>query len=131
MVVTAGFFKRTLKALANFSPGFALKPWGRKCLDRSFATLKELRGFAVSEQRRNSFRVASSRMNEILPGLQERNPGLELANAFSVTDQEFSDSRYRVVVLNSWVRSCEWPCLRLYQQFRESRLHLLYFWETE
>ena len=25
----------------------------------------------------------------MLPGLPERNPGLELANAFSVTDQEF------------------------------------------
>jgi hypothetical protein len=40
-----GFGKRTLKALANFSPGFALKPWVENGLDRFFATLKELRGF--------------------------------------------------------------------------------------
>ena len=31
----------------------------------------------------------------MLPGLPERNPGLELANAFSVTAQEFPHSRYR------------------------------------
>jgi hypothetical protein len=38
----------------------------------------------------------------MLPGLPERNPGLELANAFSVTDQEFPHSLYREVVLTSW-----------------------------
>jgi len=38
----------TLKALANVSPGFALKPWVQKCPGRSFATLKGLRGFAVT-----------------------------------------------------------------------------------
>ena len=37
----------------------------------------------------------------MLPGLPERNPGLELANAFSVTDQEFPHSLHRVVVLTS------------------------------
>jgi hypothetical protein len=37
----------TLKALANFSPGFALKPWVQKC-KRLFATLKGLRGFVVT-----------------------------------------------------------------------------------
>ena len=37
-----GVFKNrvTLKALANFSPGFALKPWVQKCPGRLFATLK-------------------------------------------------------------------------------------------
>jgi hypothetical protein len=44
-----GAFKNrvTLKALANVSPGFALKPWVQKCSGRLFATLKGLRGFAV------------------------------------------------------------------------------------
>jgi hypothetical protein len=32
----------TLKALANFSPGFALKPWDKR-YPRDFSTLKELR----------------------------------------------------------------------------------------
>ncbi len=36
----------TLKALANFSPGLALKPWGEKLI--FIATLKELRtGFGI------------------------------------------------------------------------------------
>jgi hypothetical protein len=38
----------TLKALANFSPGFVLKPWVQKCKKKLFATLKGLRGFAVN-----------------------------------------------------------------------------------
>jgi hypothetical protein len=33
----------TLKALANFSPGFALKPWVHDLPRKFFATLKELR----------------------------------------------------------------------------------------
>jgi len=39
--------KLTLKALANSSPGFALKPWDKMRLC-SVATLKELRGVCVS-----------------------------------------------------------------------------------
>ena len=39
----------TLKALANVSPGFALKPWVQKCPVRFFVTLKGLRGFAVTD----------------------------------------------------------------------------------
>jgi hypothetical protein len=42
------FLRVTLKALANSSPGFALKPWVQKCPRRSCATLKGLRGFAVT-----------------------------------------------------------------------------------
>ena len=34
----------------------------------------------------------------MLPGLRERNPGLELANAFSVRDQEFSHSLFSPVM---------------------------------
>ena len=41
----------------------------------------------------------------MLPGLPERNPGLELANAFSVKDQESSHSLCRVVVLTVWDRT--------------------------
>jgi len=51
----------TLKALANISPGFALKRWVQKCPLRLFATLKGLRGFAVNKRERNSFRVVPSR----------------------------------------------------------------------
>jgi len=39
-----GYFEEiTLKAFANFSPGFALKPWELKTLKKLVATLKELR----------------------------------------------------------------------------------------
>jgi hypothetical protein len=38
----------TLKAFANFSPGFALKPWVQKTRKRFFATLKELRRLSRS-----------------------------------------------------------------------------------
>jgi len=49
----------TLKALANSSPGFALKPWEwRACLfDRNSEGVAT--GFALSERRRNLFRVAT------------------------------------------------------------------------
>jgi hypothetical protein len=50
----------TLKALANFSPGVGFETLGSKVLNKFLATLKELRGFCEYEQRRNSFRVASS-----------------------------------------------------------------------
>src|SRR6267142_2500347 len=80
------YSKITLKALANYSPGFALKPWVQKCRKRFVATLKELRrGLRFGGRQRNPFRVASSRQwTCVVPGLPKRNPGLELANAFSV-----------------------------------------------
>jgi hypothetical protein len=74
----------TLKALANVSPGFALKPWGSKMPERLFATLKGLRSFAFNKHRGNSFRVAPSKNEMRFPGLPKHNPGLEFANAFSV-----------------------------------------------
>ena len=40
-------FEFTPKALANFSPGFALKPWGSRCMFVFVATLKELRRASV------------------------------------------------------------------------------------
>ena len=85
-----GAFKNrvTLKALANVSPGrgpragsphgvgvFALKPWVQKRPRRLFATLKGLRGFAVSKRRRNSFRVAPSRNDAFSQGCQNATPG--------------------------------------------------------
>jgi hypothetical protein len=75
---------KTLKALANFSPGFALKPWVTNASNGLVATLKELRPKDVNTPR-NSFRVAKSLFANIpYPGLPKRNPGLKLANAFSV-----------------------------------------------
>ena len=74
----------TLKALANVSPGrgpragsphgggvFALKPWVQEREQRLFATPTR-RGLRLRE------------MSCVVPGLPKRNPGLELANAFSV-----------------------------------------------
>jgi hypothetical protein len=57
---------------------------GSKIAEGFFATLKGLRGFGVNRRLRNSFRVAPSRNEMRFPGLPKRNPGLELANAFSV-----------------------------------------------
>jgi hypothetical protein len=71
----------TLKALANSSPGFALKPWGK--MHAGFvATLKELR--RVFGYPGNPFRVYVFCNEARLPRVAKRNPGLKLANAFSV-----------------------------------------------
>jgi len=45
-----GCFKNrvTLKAFANVSPGFALKPWVENYEKKLFATLNGLRGFKVA-----------------------------------------------------------------------------------
>ena len=102
----------TLKALANSSPGFVLKPWVQKCRKRCFATLKELRllcGWRTATQLLQSCvfgtfdmrvpRVAKSATlgwnlrtlsalfingNYSQRPLFIDDPGLELANAFSV-----------------------------------------------
>ncbi|HKO98867.1 MAG TPA: hypothetical protein VJU86_17840 [Pyrinomonadaceae bacterium] len=63
--------KTTLKAFANSSPGFALKPWVVKCSKRSLATLKELLQMLYDcVRRRNSFRVAPSRQSAFTQGCQ-------------------------------------------------------------
>lgn len=72
----------TLKALANVSPGFALKPWVQKCSGRLFATLKGLRGFAVNKRRRNSFRVASSRNGMRFPRVATAQPWAGISQRF-------------------------------------------------
>ena len=74
----------TLKALANSSPGFALKPWVQKWRKRFFTTLKELR--RVLRLRNRDATPSELRLREMNACSQgcQRNPGLELANAFSV-----------------------------------------------
>jgi hypothetical protein len=87
----------TLKALANVSPGwvptggsprgvgvFALKPWVQKCREivrnpeRDCAALRFTNAGATPSELR------LREMGWVFPGLTKRNPGLELANAFSV-----------------------------------------------
>jgi hypothetical protein len=72
----------TLKALANVSPGFALKPWVQKCPRRLFATLKGLRGFAVNKRRRNSFKVAPSRNELRVPWVAKAQPWAGIGQRF-------------------------------------------------
>jgi len=89
----------TLKALANLSPGrgpragsprgvgaFALKPWVKKGHIYFVATLKELRrdcDSADGDATLSGLRLQKD-SDAFFPGLPERNPGLKLANAFSV-----------------------------------------------
>jgi peptidylprolyl isomerase len=70
--------QKTLKALASSSPGFALKPWVKDASMKFFATLKGLRGL-----RRNPFQGCNE-FNSCALTQGCNNPGLELANAFSV-----------------------------------------------
>jgi hypothetical protein len=72
----------TLKALANVSPGFALKPWVQKFTRRLFANLKGLRGFAVNKRRRNSFRVAPSRNEMRFPRVAKAQPWAGIGERF-------------------------------------------------
>ena len=92
----------TLKALANSSPGpgspcgqparggsVALwQPWEHSFILED-ATLKELCRCSLTQNPRNSFRVAKNLSRRFLPQGFKANPGLELANAFSVTEQDF------------------------------------------
>jgi len=73
----------TLKALANVSPRFALKPWVQKCLRRLFATLKGLRGFlCVTNAGRNSFRVAPSKNEMRFPRVTKAQPWAGIGERF-------------------------------------------------
>jgi hypothetical protein len=56
----------TLKALANFSPGFALKPWVRLRSSLLVPTLKGLRGSAVVD---HTQLLQICHLREINPGL--------------------------------------------------------------
>ena len=76
--------RTTLKAFANSSPGFALKPWVQKTRKKFFATLKPTNGDATLSELR------LLEINACSPGLPKRNPGLQLANAFSVVRRTLS-----------------------------------------
>ena len=75
----------TLKAFASSSPGFALKPWVQKTRKRF---LRNSEGVANALPAANVDATPSElrlrEMNAYYPGLPKLNPGLELANAFSV-----------------------------------------------
>jgi len=68
----------TLKALANVSPGFTLKPRVQTEGGRAALQLTNV-GATLSELRLRE-------MEWVFPGLPKRNAGLELANAFSVQE---------------------------------------------
>ena len=75
----------SLKALANSSPGLRFwQPWDHDRLLKEDATLKGLRRRLGSRQRRNPFRVAKIYGPRQCPRVSKQNPGLKLANAFSV-----------------------------------------------
>ena len=62
-------------------------------LRRLFATLKGLRGFAVNNAGATPPELRLEEMGCVFPGLPKRNPGLELANAFSVIVSDKSSQR--------------------------------------
>jgi hypothetical protein len=77
--------KNNAESVGKFQPRVCFETRGSKVAQRFFATLRELRRvLRFANPRRNSFRVATSRNECVFPGLPKRNPGLELANAFSV-----------------------------------------------
>ena len=88
------FNRITLKAFANLSPGFALKPWVKKRRMYPDATLKELRRGLRFSGRRPNPDLSGLRLQKysdaFFPGLPKRNPGLKLANAFSVRVDRFA-----------------------------------------
>ena len=74
----------TLKAFANFSPGFRFGNPGRTRPLQKTQTLKGLR--RIPETRRNPLRVATRQTCILTQGFKA-NPRLELANAFSVKSE--------------------------------------------
>jgi hypothetical protein len=85
IVKTLKVRRTTLKAFANSSPGFALKPWVQKDPQEIFHNSE---GVAIALHSANVDSTLSElrlrEMNGCSSGLPKRNPGLELANAFSV-----------------------------------------------
>ena len=75
----------TLKALANFSPGFVLKPWVQKCKKKLFATLKGLRGFAVNNAGATPSGLRLLELGTIFPGFQSK-PRAEISQRFQRYD---------------------------------------------
>ena len=73
----------TLKALANFSPGFALKPWVIVVGNKFFATLKGLRRpLRFPDLRRNPFRVATTSKHILIPRVAKAQPWAEISQRF-------------------------------------------------
>jgi len=81
----------TLKALANSSPGFALKPWEKgACLFRRNPEGVAMGLRWVCDQRAATQPLqgcAMRKMTFVIPGLPKLNPGLELANTFGVAQR--------------------------------------------
>jgi hypothetical protein len=93
----------TLKALANVSPGFALKPWVQTKPGRLFATLKGLRGFAVNKRLRNSFRVGPSRNGIRFPRVAKAQPWAGIGERFQRYSFELEGASLTIVSL--WFRA--------------------------
>ena len=77
--------KLTLKALANSSPGFALKPWVQNAARDFIATLKELRLLCGLQTATQPFQGCIFKNFGMRSQGFKANPGLEFANAFSVS----------------------------------------------
>jgi hypothetical protein len=76
----------TLKAAANSSPGFALKPWvENESLDARNS--ERVASVFVARRATQLFQSCIFETESMFPGLPERNPGLAFANAFSVSLQ--------------------------------------------
>jgi len=83
-----------LKAFANSSPGWRFGNPGKPISFIEDATLKELRGHLLTSNPRNPFRVANNLLGDFWTQGFKANPGLTLANAFSVSRFEHTfDSR--------------------------------------
>ncbi|HET6647390.1 MAG TPA: hypothetical protein VFH01_08690, partial [Pyrinomonadaceae bacterium] len=75
----------TLKALANLSPGLALKPWVHESPKEILRNSEGVaRGFFMIAVDATPFGLRLTNVCYYFPGLPERNPGLKLANAFNV-----------------------------------------------
>jgi hypothetical protein len=73
---------RTLKALADFSPGFALKPWVI-VVNKEIVRNPDERVAVLA--RRQPFQGCVDFLIVYFPKVPKRNPGLKFANAFSVS----------------------------------------------
>jgi hypothetical protein len=74
----------TLKAFANSSPGLALKPWGQwvRLFGRYSEGVATVLRSGMTTLLFQSYVVPGTALRQ--PRVAKRNPGLELANAFSV-----------------------------------------------
>ena len=81
--------RRTLKALTNSSPGLALKPWVQKCPPEIFGNpdmsgLRQVSDSTAMQPRQVGVATTSKSILNPRVAAERGNPGLELANAFSV-----------------------------------------------